>query len=126
MGFSDSYEIVKRKVSAIKAERQKIAYMRFETEPGYQGQVDFGEFQVEQADGSVKKLYLFSMILGYSRRIYGKLIERCDLQTFLDCHIRAFEYFGGWKGHICLYARDFGGGMGLCVWRQSAGICKSG
>jgi transposase len=95
MGFSGSYEIVKRKVSAIKAERQKIAYMRFETEPGCQGQVDFGEFQVEQAEGRVKKLYLFSMILGYSRKIYGELIERCDLPTFLDCHIRAFEYFGG-------------------------------
>jgi transposase len=95
MGFPGSYEIVKRKVSGIKAERQKIAYMRFETEPGYQGQVDFGEFQVERADGSVKKLYLFSMILGYSRKIYGELIERCDLPTFLDCHIRAFEYFGG-------------------------------
>jgi len=95
MGFSGSYEIVKRAVSGIKAERQKIAYMRFETEPGYQGQVDFGEFQVEQADGSVKKLYLFSMILGYSRKIYGELIERCDLPTFLDCHIRAFAYFGG-------------------------------
>jgi transposase len=104
MGFSGSYEIVKRKVGAIKAERQKIAYMRFETEPGYQGQVDFGEFQVEKADGSIKKLYLFSMILGYSRRIYGELIERCDLPTFLDCHIRAFEYFGGVPEEI-LYDR---------------------
>ncbi|MDY6971144.1 MAG: DDE-type integrase/transposase/recombinase [Thermodesulfobacteriota bacterium] len=61
----------------------------------YQGQVDFGELQVEQADGSIKKRYLFSMVLGYSRKIYGELIERCDLPTFLDCHIRAFEYFGG-------------------------------
>ena len=104
MGFAGSYEIVKRKVCAIKAERQKIAYMRFETEPGYQGQVDFGEFQVERADGSIKKLYLFSMILGYSRRIYGELIERCDLPTFLDCHIRAFEFFGGVPEEI-LYDR---------------------
>ena len=95
MGFAGSYEIVKRRVAEIKAERHKIAYMRFETEPGYQGQVDFGEFQVERADGSIKKLYLFSMILGYSRKIYGELIEKCDLPTFLDCHIRAFEYFGG-------------------------------
>jgi transposase len=104
MGFNGSYEIVKRKVGAIKAARQKIAYMRFETEPGYQGQVDFGEFQVERADGSIKKLYLFSMILGYSRRIYGELIEKCDLPTFLDCHIRAFEYFGGVPEEI-LYDR---------------------
>jgi transposase len=104
MGFRGSYEIVKRKVHEIKAERQKIAYMRFETEPGYQAQVDFGEFQVENADGNIKKLYLFSMILGYSRKIYGELIERCDLPTFLDCHIRAFEFFGGVPEQI-LYDR---------------------
>jgi transposase len=104
MGFAGSYEIVKRKVAKLKAERQKIAYMRFETEPGYQGQVDFGEFQVERPDGSIKKLYLFSMILGYSRGMYGELIERCDLPTFLDCHIRAFEYFGGVPQEI-LYDR---------------------
>lgn len=104
MGFNGSYEIVKRKVHDLKAERQKIAYMRFETEPGYQAQVDFGEFQVDQADGSVKKLYLFSMILGYSRRMYGELVEKCDLPTFLDCHIRAFTYFGGAPSEI-LYDR---------------------
>jgi transposase len=104
MGFHGSYEIVKRTVGSIKAERQKIAYMRFETEPGYQAQVDFGEFQVDNADGSIKKLYLFSMILGYSREIYGELIERCDLPTFLDCHIRAFESFGGVPEQI-LYDR---------------------
>ena len=95
---------MKRKVHELKEERQRIAYMRFETEPGYQAQVDFGEFQVVRADGTVLKYYLFSMILGYSRRIYGEFIERCDLPTFLDCHIRAFDSFGGVPGEI-LYDR---------------------
>jgi transposase len=104
MGFSGSYEIVKRKVRELKDEHQKVAYMRFETEPGYQAQVDFGEFQVERADGSVDKYYLFCMILGYSRRIYAEFIERCDLPTFLDCHINAFHYFGGAPEEI-LYDR---------------------
>jgi len=104
MGFTGSYEIVKRKVHQIKAEQQRIAYMQFETEPGFQAQVDFGEFQVENADGTIKKLYLFSMILGYSRKPYGELIECCDLPTFLDCHIHAFEYFGGVPDEI-LYDR---------------------
>jgi transposase len=104
MGFTGSYEIVKRKVRTIKAEYQKVAFMRFETEPGYQAQVDFGEFQVEKADGSVTKLYLFSMILGYSRKMYAEFIERCDLPTFLDCHINAFQYFGGVPEQI-LYDR---------------------
>jgi transposase len=95
MGFYGSYEIVKRRVSRIKNQRQAVAYMRFETEPGYQAQVDFGEFQIEHADGCTEKLYLFAMILGYSRRIYGQFIKRCDLSTFLDCHINAFAHFGG-------------------------------
>jgi transposase len=104
MGFTGSYEIVKRKVHEIKAERQRVAYMRFETEPGYQAQVDFGSFQVENADGTILTLYLFSMILGYSRKIYGELIDRCDLPSFLDCHIHAFDYFGGVPDEI-LYDR---------------------
>jgi hypothetical protein len=44
------------------------------------------------------------MILGFSRKIYAELIERCDLPTFLDCHIRAFNYFGGVPEQI-LYDR---------------------
>ena len=104
MGFTGSYEIVKRKVHEIKAEKQRVAYMRFETEPGFQAQVDFGAFQVENADGSIRTLYLFTMILGYSRKIYGELIDCCDLPAFLDCHINAFEYFGGVTDEI-LYDR---------------------
>jgi Transposase and inactivated derivatives len=115
MGFPGSYEIVKRAVHAIKEERQRIAYMRFETEPGFQSQVDFGEFQVENADGTIRKLYLFSMILGYSRRIYSEFVDRCDLPTFLDCHIHAFDYFGGVPDEI-LYDR-----MKKHIHRQDSG-----
>jgi len=104
LGFTGSYEIVKRKVHTIKEQKQQIAYIRFETEPGYQAQVDFGEFQVDRPDGSVAKYYAFAMILGYSRKPYGELIEHCDLPTFLDCHIRAFKYFGGVPREI-LYDR---------------------
>jgi transposase len=104
LGYTGSYDPVKRKVHELKEESQRIAYMRFESEPGCQAQVDFGEFQVAREDGTVGKYYLFSMILGYSRKIYGEFIERCDLPTFLDCHIRAFSEFGGVPGEI-LYDR---------------------
>ena len=104
LGYTGGYDLVKLKVHELKEESQRIAYMRFETEPGCQAQVDFGEFQVAREDGTIGKYYLFSMILGYSRKIYGELIERCDLPTFLDCHIRAFAAFGGVPGDI-LYDR---------------------
>lgn len=95
MGYTGGYEIVKRLVRKMKAERVRIAYIRFETEPGLQAQVDWGEFVLIMPDGTIRKLYLFAMILGYSRMLYAELVERCDLTTFLDCHIHAFEYFGG-------------------------------
>jgi transposase len=94
-GFEGGYEIVKRAVRKLKGRKQRLAYVRFETVPGEQAQVDFGEFCVTLPDGSVKKYYLFAMILGYSRKLFACLLERCDLPSFLEAHILAFEHFGG-------------------------------
>jgi len=74
--------------------------VRFETEPGQQAQVDFGEYQVSQPDGTVTKLYHFSLILGYSRQLYGELLERCDLPSFLDALQHAFHALGGVPAEI--------------------------
>jgi len=95
LGYTGGYELVKRAVREKKAELTRKAYIRFETEPGRQAQVDYGEFTVKLPDGSTRKYYLFAMILGYSRKLYCELQERCDLVSFLDAHVRAFEYLGG-------------------------------
>lgn len=94
-GFTGGYAIVQRAVRPIRHQKQLKAYMRFETEPGAQAQVDFGEFQVEQPDGTIKKYFLFALILGYSRMLYAELLERCDMVSFLDAHQRAFQALGG-------------------------------
>ncbi len=103
-GYTHSYDLVKREVHKIKGEKQRLAYIRFETLPGQQAQVDFGEFMVALPDGSSKKYYLFAMILGYSRKLFACLLERCDLPSFLEAHILAFEHFGGVPQEI-LYDR---------------------
>jgi transposase len=94
-GYQGGYEIVKRAVRSIKGRKQQLAYVRFETLPGCQAQVDFGEFMVTLPDGTTKKYFLFGMILGYSRKLYACLLERCDMPSFLEAHMLAFEYFGG-------------------------------
>lgn len=94
-GYAGGYEIVKRAVRGVKERRGRLAYARFETIPAEQAQVDFGEFHVMLEDGTVKKFYLFAMILGFSRQLFSRLMERCDLPSFLDAHIAAFEFFGG-------------------------------
>jgi hypothetical protein len=96
--------LVKRVVRVHKAAAQQKAYIRFETEPGKQAQVDFAEFAVEQPDGTVQKFYLFALILGYSRMLYAELLERCDMVSFLQAHIRAFAVLDGVPEEI-LYDR---------------------
>lgn len=103
-GYPGGYTLVKEAVQASKEERQRLAYIRFETEPGVQAQVDFGDFQVTLPNGGRKTYYLFSMILGHSRMLYAELLDRCDLVSFLEAHQRAFAYFGGVPREI-LYDR---------------------
>jgi transposase len=104
LGYTGGYSIVKDAVRAIKAENSRIAYLRFETDPGRQAQVDFGEYKVIESDESERTLYLFSMILGFSRKPYCEFLPACDMTSFLDAHQRAFAYFGGVPAEI-LYDR---------------------
>lgn len=59
--------------------------VRFETGPGEQGQVDFAHFQVVFTDEPTtsRVVWLFSMVLGYSRLIWGRYVIHQDLATVL-------------------------------------------
>ena len=94
-GFKGSYDVVQRHVKKLKDKRDQVAYVRFETMPGQQAQVDFGDFAISCNDGSKLTIYCFIMVLGYSRKMYIEFIDRCTLANFLKCHQKAFEYFGG-------------------------------
>ena len=104
LGYTGGETIVRDAVRKIKEENRRIAYVRFETEPGRQAQVDFGDFKVVMSDGSEKTYYMFAMVLGYSRGMYCEYLEKCDMTSFLDAHQRAFHYLGGVPSDI-LYDR---------------------
>ncbi|MBA4544728.1 IS21 family transposase [Thermoactinomyces daqus] len=74
---------------------------RFETPPGNQAQVDWGQFTVNWG-GKKKRIYAFVMVLGYSRMMYLEFTENERLETLMGCHVRAMEYFGG-RTETCLY-----------------------
>lgn len=69
--------------------------IRFETEPGFQAQVDWKECGYRFVDGKRRKLYAFVMTLGYSRMLFVRYTTDMKSATLLACHIKAFEYFGG-------------------------------
>ncbi len=94
-GYDGGRTIISDLVRKIKEDNRRIAYIRFETDPGKQAQVDFGDFKVVYPDGSERTLYKFSMVLGYSRGMYSEFLDRCDMASFLDAHQRALFYLGG-------------------------------
>jgi len=51
-------------------------------------------------------VWLFSLVLGYSRLIWARFIIHQDLQSVLRCHIAALEAIGGVPREI-LYAPLF-------------------
>ncbi len=44
---------------------------------------------------SRRKTWFFSSRLGHSRTVYREVVFNHKQETFLQCHIHAFEYFGG-------------------------------
>lgn len=100
IGYAGSYETVRDHVRTLKEQKTRLAYIRFETEPGLQAQVDWGDFQVQEQDGRSTTIAAFSMPLGFSRAMYVEFVERCTMEKFMECHINAFRYFGGVPAEI--------------------------
>ncbi len=79
---------------------------RFETAPGEQAQVDFAQFKAVFTDEPerMRVVWLFSLVLGFSRFLTGQFVFGQDLAVVLRCHLQAFARLGGVPQHI-LYDR---------------------
>jgi transposase len=78
--------------------------VRLEVAPGSQAQVDFGSagMMVDPATGKPRRAWAFIMALSYSRHRFVRFVFRQDGPTWIDCHVRAFEYFQGVPAIIVL------------------------
>jgi transposase len=78
--------------------------VRIETPSGQEAQVDFGYAglmydPVMQKD---RRAWAFIMTLSYSRHRFVRFVFRMDSPTWIDCHVRAFRFFGGIPATIVL------------------------
>jgi transposase len=105
-GYTGGYSSLRNCVRDLRPPPTVGFEARFETPPGEQAQVDFARFEVEFADepGVKRIVWLFSMVLGYSRLIWARFVVHQDLQSVLRCHIAALEAIGG-VPHEILYDR---------------------
>lgn len=103
LGFGGGYLQVQRYLQPLRAARQwaTMATVRFETGPGEQAQVDFGQLRLWIADTETVA-HLFVLTLGYSRRLWARAYPHERLDVVLDGHERAFRWFDG-VPLTCLY-----------------------
>src|ERR1700722_6183011 len=106
LGYSGGYTILTDLLREIRPGEVSPFEIRFETPPGRQAQVDFAHFRTVFSDepGVERIIWLFSMVLGHSRMLWGRFVLHQDLQTLLRCHTAAFEALGGVPEQI-LYDR---------------------
>jgi transposase len=77
------------------------ATMRFETPPGRQLQIDFGETRI--AIGSERvRIHLFVATLGYSRRVLVRAFRHERQSSWFDGLETAFRHFGGVPHEVLL------------------------
>ncbi len=95
-GYAGSYQTVKRFVRPLRDAQDLAARatVRFETPPGLQSQIDWGQATVAFRSGRAIR-HFFILTLGYSRRGFYLACRDEQLPTFLDAHERAFDHFGG-------------------------------
>ena len=106
LGYAGGYTAVKDFLRGVRPSSPAGFELRFETPPGRQAQVDFAHFRTVFTDEpSVERVvWLFSLVLGHSRMLWGQFVLHQDLQTLLRCHTAAFEALQGAPTEI-LYDR---------------------
>ena len=102
-GFTGSYSAVRRFLQAIDNQTPKATVI-LDFAPGEAAQVDFGAGPLiaDERTGELCKSWVFVMTLCHSRHQYAELIRHQDVETWLACHRRAFEWFNGVPGRVII------------------------
>lgn len=95
-GYKGSYTTIKTFTHKLKTQRQEEVTVRYETSPGFQGQIDWKEeLTLTSRLGEVFLVNIFLAILGYSRYKYIELTLDKSQPTVFRCLTNTIKYFGG-------------------------------
>jgi transposase len=93
-GYTGSVVQFRRAVARLRPQIRE-PFLRLETFPGEQGQVDWAHFGHVQVGRARRALSCFVMTLSYSRALYLEFFFDQTTENFLRGHVHAFEAWGG-------------------------------
>lgn len=102
-GYYGSYSSVRRYITRLNP-KEVETYVRVQSEPGEELQVDFGSVGpiFDPKSGRARRGYVFVATLSYSRHQYAEIVFDQKSSTWLDLHQRAMAYFGGVPQRVVL------------------------
>jgi transposase len=101
-GYTGSYTRLRIHLQQVRPRTPPRPVVRFETGLGAQAQMDYSTYDIDFTEEGRRRVYLFSYVLGYSRRQYLRFVEAQDFTTTVREHIAAFTYLEG-VAATCLY-----------------------
>lgn len=96
LGFEGGITIVKDYLHAVRlSSATRRAFVRMEPLAGERFDIDWGHFGALIYNGATRKLYAFCLVECHSRKMYLEFTHSQSFETFIRCHIHAFEDLGG-------------------------------
>lgn len=102
-GFSGSYSAIRRFLQGLPDHHPKATVI-LDYAPGEAAQADFGSGPriIDVFSGELIPTWIFVMTLAWSRHQYAEIVTNQKVETWLGCHRRAFEWFGGVPSKVIL------------------------
>jgi len=103
-GYPGGISILRQRLKKLRIpDREPV--IRFETEPGQQGQMDWSPYTIPFTRTGKCLVQCFSYILGFSRRQYIDFTTHRDFYSLIRRHQDTFQYYGG-VPRECLYDNE--------------------
>jgi transposase len=94
-GYTGSLRSLRRYVRGARPSPKSEVFLRVETLPGEQAQVDWAHVGALTILGSKRPLWAFVIVLAYSRAMWGELVLDMGIESLRRSLLRASAFFGG-------------------------------
>ncbi len=94
-GYCGSIKTLRNYVREVRPQKNTTAMLRVETLPAQQCQVDWAHVGKLSFHGAQRNLWLFVMVLSYSRAMWGEFVLDLSASSLYRSMVRALDYFEG-------------------------------